>query len=91
MLQTRWSRVEPGLMLLMLKMGASIDLQHSDGNTALGIACDQGHVEIVKILLENGARIDIINNAGATSLTASSSKGTGMPIRVHLRTLLGRH
>ncbi|KAJ3123096.1 hypothetical protein HK098_002219 [Nowakowskiella sp. JEL0407] len=46
---------------LLLKHGASIDLQnHLTNETALTLAIDYGHIDIVKILLENNANPNLI-------------------------------
>ena len=39
----------------LLQKGAQIDMQASDGFTALNFACEKGHVKLAKMLLEAGA------------------------------------
>ena len=40
--------------------GLSVNLQGSDGHTALHSACYQGHIDIVLTLLERGADINLM-------------------------------
>jgi ankyrin repeat protein len=41
-------------------------MQDSTGFTALHFACQEGHIESVKTLLENNANIDIVDISGNT-------------------------
>ena len=43
--------------------------------TALMSACDTGHTNVVKLLLDRNAQVDIINVDGMTALMFASSKG----------------
>eukprot|EP00762_Andalucia_godoyi_P000109 ANDGO_02400.mRNA.1 Ankyrin repeat and KH domain-containing protein mask len=47
-----------------------VDVECCDhlGNTGLLIACQNGHLEIAKVLLQHGADCDMRNNAGNTAL-----------------------
>ncbi|RSL79332.1 hypothetical protein CEP52_017536, partial [Fusarium oligoseptatum] len=45
------------------------------GRSALGIACVNGHAEVVKLLLGKGADISVADNNGMTPLTAASTFG----------------
>jgi ankyrin repeat protein len=45
------------------------------GFTALRFACTKGHIEIVRLLLENSANIDVKDDIGFTSLSAASASG----------------
>src|SRR5690606_2102738 len=47
---------------------ANIDIQNSDGDTALMMASQYGNTEIVKLLIENNANIHIKDNNGETAL-----------------------
>ena len=40
-------------------------MQDDLGYTALGIACDQGHVDVARLLIERGAAIDYQNKVRA--------------------------
>lgn len=46
------------LIQALLDAGADLDKVDSTGNTPLSIACKNGHVNIVKLLLERGAVVD---------------------------------
>lgn len=41
------------------------------GQTPLYIACDRGHPEIVKLLLDNGCDVTLTRNDGLTALNAT--------------------
>ena len=54
---------------------ASADMQEEDSETALMAASKEGHLEVVKQLLEKGARIDLKAEYGDTALTLAKKKG----------------
>ena len=60
---------------LLLEKGASVDLQDKTGQTALILASENGHLEVVKQLLEKGARIDLKAINGNTALMLAKEKG----------------
>jgi len=43
---------------ILLKAGAMVDMPSVDGGTALFVACQGGHANIVKMLLEVGANVN---------------------------------
>lgn len=49
--------------------------KHSEGNTALALACMEGHYEMVKLLAERGSPINSKNNKGETPLIISLQYG----------------
>ena len=53
-----------GIVGLLLKKGAQVDLQDDRGETALMYASKEGHCEVVNMLLENGAQVDLLSNGG---------------------------
>jgi uncharacterized protein len=57
---------------LLLRYGASPNLQNAQGNTALMYACDGGYVEVVGLLMHYGASPDVQNGSGATALMWAS-------------------
>lgn len=59
----------------LLDMQASPDDVNMDGDTALHIACRQGHVSIVNLLLENGASLNVCNTQSLTCLEAAVRAG----------------
>jgi len=65
------------LSKFLLECGAVIDLQTVSKETALILATDRGHTEIVKLLLENGANFMISTEAGlhGTALHSAAAKG----------------
>lgn len=59
----------------LLDMQASPDDVNMDGDTALHIACRQGQVSIVNLLLENGASVNVCNTQSLTCLEAAVRAG----------------
>ena len=57
------------------KNNANVDIQTNDGASALHILSEQGHVEVVKLLLENGAKVDLQEDSGTSSLYIASEQG----------------
>jgi ankyrin repeat protein len=65
--------------------GANVNWKDMSGNTALMRASQNGHVEIVRLLLEKGAQIDTQSNTGFTALMAASfASGTIECVRLLL-------
>jgi serine/threonine-protein phosphatase 6 regulatory ankyrin repeat subunit B len=61
---------------LLLEKGASLDIQNTNGNTALIRASSYGHTEIVEILIQKGAKLDIQDiNFYNTALMFASYRG----------------
>jgi len=54
--------------MLISQNGIKLDLQNSDGDTALHCACDEGQYGIVQILLHHGADQTIKNNTGKIAI-----------------------
>ena len=68
----------------LLDAGVDVNAKFRYGTTALFPACDRGHTEIVKLLLERGAEVNVRDTFyGATPLTWAASKD-----RVEIVTLL---
>jgi ankyrin repeat protein len=60
----------PDVAVILLDHGAGINKQrHGEGDTALSIASSDGHLEVVRLLLERGADINIANARGETPLS----------------------
>ena len=61
---------------MLLRKGASIDLQNKEGWTAVMCAADRGHVEVVDCdaLVRKGENIDLRNKAGKTALMIADGK-----------------
>ena len=52
----------------LLRRGADVSLQSSDGSTALGLAAANGHEKLVELALRHGAEINLQANNGGTAL-----------------------
>ena len=52
-----------------------MNLQNSDGITALMMSCYNGHTEIVELLINSGADISIMTSIGMTALWVSTDNG----------------
>ncbi len=53
---------------------AQVDSQENERWSSLMIARQNGHVDVVKLLLENKAQIDLWNDDGQSSLMVASLK-----------------
>ena len=63
---------EMASLLLDMDMGAQVDLQNSNGMSALMFSNNQ---EVAKLMLESGAQVDLQDNAGRSALMFSSKQG----------------
>ena len=59
----------------LIKLGATLDLQNSIGNSALVLAASEGNLDVVKCLVENGAQMNIKNLWGHTAAILATEKG----------------
>lgn len=55
--------------------GAQVDLERRDGKSALIIACENGHLEILKYLHKKGAKIDITDSQKKSAFTYGCENG----------------
>lgn len=62
-------------IITLLKVGANINAQDEDGNTAVMAATQQNQVEIVKMLIAHGADINIRNNRLDNVLLYAGAEG----------------
>ena len=60
---------------LVERGGAKVDQARNDGVTPLIVSSQNGHAEVVKLLLANGAKVNQISNHGFTSLFISREYG----------------
>ena len=58
-----------------LNNGANINFQDHNGNTALCLAVENNHFDIIEFLLERGASMTIQNQAGNTALDIAIQQG----------------
>ena len=60
----------------LIKMGADINQSgEQHGGTPLLIASQEGHLEVVKLLIESGGSVNEADNRGATPLWIASGAG----------------
>ena len=75
-------------MKTLIKANAKVGLQNRFGNTPLTIACEYGHVEVVRALLRGGAearrKISIGGIHERTAVTVAASSGQKEVLRVLL-------
>ena len=61
---------------LLLDFKASVDLQDTDGDCALHVACGQGHAAMVRLLLDRGASLTLCNKRGNGCLEIAAKAGS---------------
>lgn len=72
-------------VLQMLAGGQDINMQDSDGWTALHVAAEDGNVTMVQLLLDHGARTDLKTKTGKTALDVGRAyPGVQAAIRVRM-------
>ena len=74
-LQLRQTRDTPRSCPCWLHEGAAVDVKNKKGCTPLFLACSNGHLETVKILVANGADVDALDNRKTSPLVAAFRKG----------------
>ena len=70
---------------MLLKRGASVDLQSSLGRTALMSAAAQGHSSVLLLLLERLANPDLQDIDGHTALMEAAGNGQEACVQALLR------
>ncbi|KAJ8524963.1 hypothetical protein ON010_g16153 [Phytophthora cinnamomi] len=66
----------------LLVKGAAVDPKSSDGRTALFLAAEEGHFDIVRALLDNGAAINIVDAENQTPLMKAAYRDHDSPGRI---------
>lgn len=61
----------------LLSSGAQVDMQNAYGNTALHIACLNGHLSVCQVLISFGADVEAINYRGQTPLHIAAASTHG--------------
>ena len=64
-----------GAVEYLLSRGANVNIQESDGLTALHIACQFDNTDIVKCLIRNGADVNLLDNKKQSALQVSILRG----------------
>ena len=59
----------------LLDAGADKNTQDNFGNSAIHVAAEKGHVDVVRLLLENGADMDVQDNCSNTAISKAAEKG----------------
>ena len=85
-----WSVQKNNLLCakILVDFNASLDLQDTDGDSALHMACGQGHAAIVRLLLDCGASLMLCNKRenGCLEIAAKAgSSDVAMTIVKHKR------
>ncbi|XP_033844404.1 ankyrin repeat domain-containing protein 50 [Periophthalmus magnuspinnatus] len=60
---------------LLLEKGADVNCQDEDGRTALSLACEMGHLDVVKLLVQFSADPDISDVWGNSALMYAAFSG----------------
>lgn len=58
---------------LIIEQGAELDERDNRGRTALMIAAERGHTEIVRILRESGASLDLRDKKSLSALDLAAN------------------
>ncbi len=70
------------LLKLLLDHGAEVDLQDSDGSSALMVASGARNIEVVKLLLEHNAQVHLADKNGVTALALASASESPEIVRL---------
>ncbi|XP_006164231.1 ankyrin repeat domain-containing protein 65 [Tupaia chinensis] len=68
-----------GLVMQLLRQGASVEERDLVGRTPLHLAVLRGHAPLVRLLLQRGARVDAVDHAGRTPLHEAAWHGHSQP------------
>ena len=61
---------------ILLDFKASVDFRDTEGDSALHVACGQGHAAIVRLLLDCGASLMLCNKGGNGCLEIAAKGGS---------------
>jgi ankyrin repeat protein len=60
-----------------------VNTKNTKGKTPLIKACEQGHIEVAQLLIDNGAKINIKDNNGNTALMVTSDDKVKQLLKSH--------
>ena len=61
---------------MLIDKGAHVDImEEGNGHTPLLLACENGHINVVKALLQNGANVNEKSRDGSTVLHLAAQNG----------------
>ncbi|KAG8449668.1 hypothetical protein GDO86_016347 [Hymenochirus boettgeri] len=81
----RESELRSRFMRLLLDKGADVNGQDDGGRTALSLACELGHLDAVKLLVQHNADPEIPDRAGNRPLMYAASCGRSAELHFLLR------
>lgn len=84
LLQIASANGHEGIVRLLLKRGAALDIPNLYGWTALMQACRQGHENVVQLLLKNKADVNIKTTMGISALTVGVMGGNSKVVELLL-------
>jgi uncharacterized protein len=64
--------------------GSRCNARDCDGDTALALAAERGHIELVKVLLKNGADVNAKNLNGVTALMRAAENDRAAAVKILL-------
>lgn len=62
-------------VLECIREGVNVNYVDTDGRTPLAYACDRGHLDVVKVLVQAGARVNGVDNPGRRPIMHAIWKG----------------
>jgi len=60
---------------MLLDYGSEVDAGDNDGRTSLHLACQQGHLDLVRLLVHKGANIEAKSHEGSTPFRVACLNG----------------
>lgn len=70
---------------MLLEKGADVNCQDDDGRTALSLACELGHLDVVKLLVQFSADPDVSDARGNSSLMYAAYSGHSQVVEFLVR------
>jgi ankyrin repeat protein len=63
------------MVSLLLEFGANCNVTTNSGVSALSLASERGHCDIVRMLVQNGAQLSQVDNGGSSALLYAAQMG----------------